>query len=63
MASEIEVIISGAADSSADYDEDTFLQSDERARRAIAALYDSGAKVANIAEAVQGGIEDADSFR
>jgi hypothetical protein len=61
MASEIEVIISGVEDSSADYDDEVFLQADERARRAIAALYDAGAKVGNIAEAVQGGLEDADS--
>lgn len=60
---EITVQIEGVADSPADYDDDEFLRADERARQAITALYDAGAKVGNIAEAVQGGLEDADSRR
>lgn len=59
--SDINVAITGVADSPADYDDDAFLRTDEAARQAIAALYDAGASVANVAEAVQGGLEDADS--
>jgi uncharacterized protein (UPF0261 family) len=57
----IKVRIEGARDSSADYDDEQFLAADATARQAIADLFDCGASVANIAEAVQGGLEDADS--
>lgn len=57
----IKVKIDGASDSSADYHDDEFLAADATARQAIADLYDSGASIANIQEAVQGGLEDAES--
>lgn len=58
---DIKVTIDGARDSSADYDDDKFVAADQAAREAIANLYDSGATVLNVADAVRGGLEDADS--
>jgi hypothetical protein len=57
----IQVTIEGAHDSHADFDDDTFIAADEAARSAIAHLYESGATVANVAEVVQGALEDAEA--
>jgi len=60
MAGKISVTIDGALDSGAVYDEERFLAADAGARMAITNLYESGATIANIEEAVQGGLTDAD---
>lgn len=57
----IKVTIEGAIDSWGEYDDDTFNRADAHAREAIIGLYESGAKIENIAEAVQGALEDADA--
>lgn len=57
----IEVTIEGAMDSHADFDDDSYLQAEESARVAIAHLYESGAKVANIVDVVEGALRDADA--
>jgi hypothetical protein len=54
----IEVIINGASDSVADYDEDEFLRLESLAQAAIANFYNTGARVENIASAVQTALED-----
>lgn len=59
MSSSIGVTISGAADSQADYDDQSFLAADQAAREALVNLYEAGATVENIAEAVQGALADA----
>lgn len=58
MPSPIKVTIEGAKDSSEVYDDEQFLDADQAAREALINLYDSGATVANIAEAVQGALID-----
>ncbi len=55
----ITVEIAGAKDSEAAYDDEDFIQTDQRAYDAIIALYEAGAKVENVAECVQRALGDA----
>lgn len=57
----ITVKIEGARDSQHEYDEAGWLATDAALRVAVAELYTEGATIANIQEAVQGGLEDADA--
>lgn len=55
----IDVIVSGAKDSDAEYADESFLAADAGARMAIENLYGAGATIGNIQECVQGALEDA----
>lgn len=55
----IDVTITGAKDSPAEYEDQAWLAADATAREAIIGLYEAGGTIANVAEAVQGGLEDA----
>lgn len=57
----IDVTITGAKDSSADYDDARFLAADAGARMAISELYESGATIGNITEAIEGALDDAEA--
>lgn len=58
---EIKVTIEGARNSDAEYDEDEFLRAEQKAADAIGALYGVGARIDNIEQAVQMGLEEAEA--
>lgn len=55
---DFEVIISGP-DSSAEYDEEAFLQEEQRLREAVQRYWKTGARTENLAEVVEGALEEA----
>lgn len=56
---DITVTIEGVTDSTAEYNDEDWLAADASLRMAIDRFYQTGATVANIAEAVKGGLEEA----
>jgi len=55
----IEVSILGAKDSTAEFEDDAYLQADSHAYDAISELYEAGATIENIQEAVARSLADS----
>jgi endonuclease YncB( thermonuclease family) len=55
----IEVAVDGVPDNGNEYDDDRYLEADQKLREALVGFWNAGARADNIEETLQGGLEDA----